>query len=291
MDRKRSFIMAGGTVLLALGAGQYMQSGTAQSSAAMVPVPQVAPPPPLRQAAGTPLGAHDPMPPMAAPQVTPVALPTAASADAPAPEAGAALPRPTPMADTCPIALDAFATADAVLSISLAAPCQPNQTVVLAHAGLAVTYQTTATGALFADIPALDPAGVLSIRFPDGQLAEVAAPVPEVASLRRLAVQWMEGDTFNLTGAGPVTTLGTLSGPVPMQARLIDLPDTTAPLAIEAEVTARTCGRELLGEVLFSEGGRVTRADLTLAMPECDGAGGFVALNNPLPDMKLAAAR
>lgn len=291
MDRKRSFIMAGGTVLLALGAGQYMQSGTAQSSAAMVPVPQVAPPPALRQAAATPLAAHEPAPRMAQPQATPVALTTDALTEAPAPKAEVAPPLPAPMADACPVELDAFASADAVLSISLAAPCQPNQTVVLAHAGLTVTYQTTATGALFADIPALDPAGVLSIRFPDGQSAEVAAPVPEVASLRRLAVQWMEDDNFALTGAGPVTSLGTVSGPVPMQARLIDLPDSTAPLAIEAEVTPRTCGRELLGEVLFSEGGRVTRADLTLAMPDCDGAGGFVALNNPLPDMKLAAAR
>jgi hypothetical protein len=33
----------------------------------------------------------------------------------------------------------------------------------------------------------------------------------------------------------------------------------------------------------------VTRADLSLAMPDCDGEGGFVALNNPVPETKLAA--
>lgn len=295
MDRKRSFIMMGGTVLLALGAGQYMQSGTAQSSPAMLPIPQAAPLVPLRPAAGTPLAAHDPAPVTPSVPALPlmsVALTIEPEADASEPEPISAPPVPTPLAEACPVTLDAFATAEAMLSISLAAPCQPNQTVVLAHAGLAVTYQTTATGALFIDIPALDPAGALSIRFPDGQVAEVAAPVPEVAALRRLAVQWMEEDSFTLTGAGPVVPLGTASGPVPMQARVIDLTgDDTTPLAIEAEITPRTCGRELLGEVLYSEAGRVIRADLALAMPDCDGTGGFVALNNPLPDMKLAAAR
>lgn len=289
MDRKRSFIMAGGTVLLALGAGQFMQSGTAQSSPAMAPGPQAAAAIALRPAAATPLAAYEPEPaaPLAEVQVTPVAL----AAD-PVAEAAEPAPQPAPLADACPVTLEVFASADAILSISLAAPCRPNQTVVLAHAGLAVTYQTTATGALFIDIPALEPAGALSVRFPDGQIAEAAAPVPEIAALRRLAVQWMGDDSFAFTGAGPVFTLGAVSGPVPMQAHVIDLPATDLPsLAIEAEITPRTCGRELLGEVLLSDAGQVTRADLSLAMPECDGSGGFVALNNPLPDMKLAAAR
>jgi hypothetical protein len=289
MDRKRSFLMAGGTVLLALGAGQYMQSGTAQSSVAMVPIPQPAPPAPLRQAAATPLAAHEPAAVVPEPQITSAALAT--EPEVAAPEPNPAPPLAATLAEACPVTLDAFATAEAMLSISLAAPCQPNQTVVLAHAGLAVTYQTTATGALFIDIPALDPAGALSIRFPDGQVAEAAAPVPEVAALRRLAVQWMEEDSFTLTGPGAVMSLGTVSGPVPMQARMIDLTDDATPVAIEAEITPRTCGRELLGEVLYSEDGRITRADLSLAMPDCDGTGGFVALNNPLPDMKLAAAK
>lgn len=292
MDRKRSLVMAGGTVLLALGAGQYMQSGTAQSSAAMIPVPGAETPTPLRLAAATPLAAHDPQP---EPVITPVALvdeplvplPTAEPDLKPEP-----IPDPAPaaQADLCPVTLDAFAAADAMLSSSLSAPCHPNQTVVLQHAGLAVTYQTTATGALFIDIPALDPAGALSLRLPDGTEARASAPVPEVAALRRLAVQWMAGDRFTFRGDGTQIALGTLSGPVPMLAEIVTLSsDPTISPAIEAEITPETCGRELLGEVLYSAAGIVTRADLSLAMPECDGTGGFVALNNPVPDTKLAA--
>jgi hypothetical protein len=284
MDRKRSIGMAGGTVLLALGAGQYMQSGSAQSSAAMAPVPRAEVAAPLRLAAGTPLSAHEPA---LDAQIIPAALSDPEPATLPEPQL-----TPASLAEACPVTLDAFAAADAILSISLTAPCRPNQTVVLSHAGLAVTYQTTATGALFADIPAMDASGALSIRFADGQLVEARAPMPEVAALRRLAVQWMQDDRFLLTGEEAPFLLGTLSGPVPMQAQVITLSsDTEAPLVIEAEVTDQTCGRELLAEVLYSEAGLVTRADLSLAMPDCDGAGGFVALNNPLPDMKLAAAR
>ena len=286
MDRKRSLVMAGGTVLLALGAGQYMQSGTAQSSAAMVPIPRTETAAPvsqsLRLAAATPLGAYDPRPEAV---VTPVALVNEPTV--PMPQAA---PEPAPLADLCAVTFDAFAAADAMLSISLSAPCHLNQTVVLQHAGLAVTYQTTATGALFVDIPALDPSGELTLRLPDGTEAHATAPIPEVAALRRLAVQWMAGDRFTFTGDGAQIALGTASGPVPMLAQVITLsPDPAAPTAIEAEVTSGTCGRELLGEVLYSADGTVTRADLSLAMPDCDGTGGFVALNNPIPDTKLAA--
>ena len=73
MDRKRNLGMIAVTVALALGAGQYLQSGTAQSAASMTPIPKADPPPPLRLAAGTPLAAHDaPQPAIPEPEVIPV---------------------------------------------------------------------------------------------------------------------------------------------------------------------------------------------------------------------------
>lgn len=270
-------------MLLALAAGQYMQSGTAESAAAMVPVPRSEPAVSLRTAAATPLSAYDPPPQVQATQVALVGEPPKS--------VPRVWPEPVQQGDPCPVTLDAFAAEDATLSISLSAPCHPNQTVVLQHAGLAVTYLTTATGALFADIPALDSAGTLAIRFPDRREVRASAPVPELAGIRRLAVQWMADDRLTLTGDGTKTVLGVLSGPAPMLAQVMTLPPAAkAAPTIEAEVTPQTCGRELLGEVFYSESGRMTRADLSLAMPECDGMGGFVALNNPVPDMKLVAA-
>jgi hypothetical protein len=285
MDRHRSLLMAGATVLLALGAGQYMASGTAESTAAMLPVPSVATPdvkPPLRLAAGTPFAA------VATSEPPPFIIPAAAT-----PDHERSLPRDlrtSTVPDACPLSLDVFTGADAMLSVTLTAPCAPNQTLVLRHAGLAVTYQTTASGSFFTDIPALDAKGAVTIRLADGIEISASSPVPEVNSINRLVVQGMAEDRFSLRADLPLIPLGQPSGPVPMLAEVATWHSEDLPrIAIESEVTAATCGRELLGEVLLSEAGKIRRVDLSMAMPDCDGEDGFVALNNPLPDMKLAA--
>lgn len=285
MDRHRSLLMAGATVLLALGAGQYMASGTAESTAAMLPVPSVATPdvkPPLRLAAGTPFTA------VTTPEPPSFIIPAAAT-----PDHERSLPRDlrtSTVPDACPLSLDVFTGADAMLSVTLTAPCALNQTLVLRHAGLAVTYQTTASGSFFTDIPALDAKGAVTIRLSDGSEISASSPVPEVNSINRLVVQGMAEDRFSLRADLPLIPLGQPSGPVPMLAEVATWHSEDLPrIAIEAEVTAATCGRELLGEVLLSEAGKIRRVDLSMAMPDCDGEDGFVALNNPLPDMKLAA--
>lgn len=228
---------------------------------------------------------------------------TAAAAGSPAPErstaraalaaltnADATTPPDAASSETCPVTLDLFADRDATLALTLTAPCRPNEGVVLHHAGMSVTYQTTATGSLFLDFPALDAAGDVSIRFPDGTEVSAMAPVPELATLQRLALQWVDGDSFALVTDAPVTTLGTAVTVLPMYAQVVTLPASDTPLSIETEVTDRTCGREALGAVFYSDGGQVHSSDLALAMPDCDGAGGYVVLNNPVADMKLAAA-
>ena len=229
------------------------------------------PAPPLpRVAAGTPFS-------VALTQTKP-ALPATAEPD------------PAPPAASCPITLDMFANADATLAISLTAPCRPNEGVVVTHAEMGVTYQTTATGALFLDLPALDARGEVRIRFADGTVVDAAAPVPDLAPLHRFALQWIEGDSFNLATDAPVITLGTGATVLPMYAKVVTLPAFDTPLAIEAAVTDTNCGREALGAAFYSESGQVRVADLSLALPDCDSLGGFVVLNNPVANMKLASA-
>ena len=72
-----------------------------------------------------------------------------------------------------------------------------------------------------------------------------------------------------------------------LEAQVVTL--AGADIAVETEVTATRCGREVMGEMILSEGGKATTAELTLALPDCDEAGGFVVLNNPVGNMKLAA--
>lgn len=275
MDRRRSLLMIAGTVAIALGAGQYLQSGSAQSSAAMAPVPQSAPP--LRIAAGTPF-----------PPQTPVPSPVAFTPDPPPAEVQV----PPPLlaeAPECPVTLDLFADEGATLSLSLIAPCRPDQGLVLRHGGIAVTYRTNAAGSLFLTLPALDARGDISLRFADGLELAASAPVPDLAGIHRFALQWMEGDAFTLDTPFPVTALGEEATVIPQYALVVTLPDPDAPLAVEAAVTARNCGMEALALAAYARNGQPILTDLFIALPECDGTDGFVVLNNPLPDMKLAA--
>jgi hypothetical protein len=275
--------MIAGTVAVALGAGEYLQSSNAGSAPPEQTVDQktVAEPHvaqiPRRMAAATPLDGYQPL-----------AVEVTRTDAAPGP---ILLPAAEPAAEgTCPVTVDLFADADAMLALTLTAPCRPNEGVVLRHAGLSVTYMTTATGSLFVDIPALDMKGEVTVRFPDGTEVAAAAPVPELAEISRFALQWIDGDSFNLSTDAPVVQLGTATTALPMYALVATLPDQATPIAIEAPINAENCGREALGAAYFSEGGTLAIADLTMALPECDSEGGFVVLNNPIADMKLAAA-
>lgn len=209
--------------------------------------------------------------------------------------------------DPCAMRFEVFVEDGAMLGLTLLAPCRAGERVVLQHGGLTVAMQTLATGSLFATLPALDMAGKVEARFGDGAAVEAAAAVPELAGLRRFAVQWADADRFALNGFegaadygdaghrtaanGGVMALGDPALPSQLLAEVYTFPDPEAArVTVEAEVTDTTCGRELLGQTLYSANGAVRVSDLTLATPECDALGGFVVLNNPLPDMTLAAA-
>ncbi|NCO16743.1 MAG: hypothetical protein GW902_05885 [Alphaproteobacteria bacterium] len=220
----------------------------------------------------------------------------------------------------CPLALDLAPQPYAMLGLTLLAPCRPDQRVVLRHGGLAITAQTSATGALFLTLPALEQAAVVAVRFGDGQSAKAQIEVPELAGLRRFGVQWLADDAFQVhafegeadygaTGdvraanpqqpvagkpatGGFLTILGDGRVDLPMQAEIYTYPADPAiavRLVVEAAVSAQTCGRELLGEMLDSTGGGTTVTDLSLMMPECDAVGDILVLNNLAPDLKIAA--
>jgi hypothetical protein len=242
--------------------------------------------------------------------VQPDQLPNAAPALAPSPEAS-----------DCPVSLDVIASAQATLDLTLIAPCHPSERVVLRHGGLAVTEVSSATGTLFASLPGMEETGDVSVLFSDGQEISAASALPDLPLYRRFAVQWMAEDAFQLNAfengagygekghvsasnpqqrlanvpmrGGYLTTLGDASAPFPLLAEVYTFPLDKADsvdLTIEASITKTTCDRELLGEMLLSESGVVTKTDLSMATPTCDAIGDVLVLNNPLPDLKLAAA-
>ncbi len=223
-----------------------------------------------------------------------------------------AAPAATP---DCTPQLALQAAPQAMIALTLTAPCHADQRVILRHAGLAVAERLDATGTLSIDLPALSPSGEVSVLFTDATIARDAVPVPDATRLQRFAVQWMADDSFQLHalegGAGygdpghvsavqPVSpnggylvSLGDPTLDLPMMAEVYTWPaDTTVTVApsVEAVVTDATCARELLGETIHAVGGKTTVKDLTLAMPDCDALGDILVLNNLVPDVTLAAA-
>jgi hypothetical protein len=223
-------------------------------------------------------------------------------------------------AAACDTTLDLLTEANAMIGITLLAPCHPNQRVVLRHAGLAVTAQTTSTGALLTAIPALEVDATVELSFADGTDASGTIAVPDVATLRRFGVQWQADDAFqvhsfenaaaygapgHVSAANPhrpavgmqatggfLSLLGDAATENPLLAEVYTFPaDPTAKpeVVVEAAVTDKTCARELLAETLSSSGGSVFVTDLTLAMPECHAVGDYLVLKNLFLDLNMAS--
>lgn len=309
--RKLTRIVA--VVAVALAAGHLVQTIAARKGVTPAPaaaLSDAAKPVEVVQLAATNDPVPDPTPPQ--PVLPPIAmgvLPAPVLVPEPAP-----LPMEKVEADPCAVTFDLMVDAGAMLGLTLLAPCHPAERVVLRHAGLAVTAMTTANGALFLTLPALESAARVQVNFADGIKAEAALAVPELVALRRFGVQWQGEDAFQLfsyeggttvsasnAGMAPIgsaevaggflTVLGDVAAPNPLLAQIYTFPALgSADVVVEAAVTPATCGREILGETLASVAGSVTVTELTLAMPECDAAGGFLVLKNLVPDLTLAAA-
>lgn len=328
MIEKRRVIRGVAVLAVALAAGHLVQtlaSGTSKPVKVAVET-RVAPQDIVTLAAdaeaGTPKAGHA-LPPLASQAALPLAPKAASMAMAPAlpsdPSSAETAATAAPQ-DTCPVSFEVFSEPSAMIGLTLIAPCRVNERVTLKHAGLVVSAQTTATGGLFTALPAMDSAGSVEVLFADGQTAMAAVAMPELAALRRFAVQWQADDAFQLhafedgagygdpgevSAANPhrpapgvpaiggfLTLLGDPATDAPLLAEVYSFPADPAQsveVVVEAEVTAKTCGRELLAETISSIGGRAEGADLTLAMPDCDAVGDFLVLNNLAPSLTISA--
>ena len=326
MDRKRRLALIFATIGIALGAGQIVQNGAGTkhqvAAATMTPtaITQVSagPKKPLAVLpAQKPLVVATPAPVVVPPQA-PVVM--AALTDpvipAPAPKPAA---QPAPVAEACPVTLDLAANENAMIGVTLMAPCAPETRVVLRHAGLAITGKTSVSGTLFVTLPALDAKGEVSVTLKGAPAVTSAVAMPDLAGLRRFGVQWQEADAFQVhafengatydepghvsardphkpvVGAagtgGYLTMLGDTTVQLPMLAQVYTYPATGKPeIVVEAAVTSKTCGRELLGETLSSAAGAAVTMDLTLATPDCTAIGDILVLNNLVSDPTMVAA-
>lgn len=314
MDIKRRLAVATATLAVAFGAGHLVQSGFEENRAPRTAAASVVPRTITPLAASAEAEQVPPTPVDAPSEIVPL-VPIATGEE---PAAPLATPMPpaaeqaaSAAATDCALSMDVAAGPQASIDVILRAPCKPDTRVVLRHGGLAVTARTSATGALFVSLPALDAGGEVSALLSDGTSIAGAAPVA-LAGVRRVLVQWLGEDAFQLhafengaafgapghvhaaapVGLGLLRQLGDSGVDLPMLAEVYTFPAGSPRVDIQIEATASpaTCGREILGEAIDVDGGRMNRLDLTLEMPGCDALGDILVLNNPFAGTTLAAA-
>lgn len=305
---------------LAQPASPATSEPAAEATVQPAPVTQAATPEPAAQPAVVEAPA-----PVAPQPAAPVAgqAPSVLAGAAPAAELPAAevAADAAAVAPACDIILDLSAEPSAMIGVSLLAPCNPGERVVIRHGGLAVTGQTLASGGLFTALPGLETEATVEIAFADGQRQSATITLPDLAGLRRFGVQYQGDDAFqvhafedgadygqpgHVSAADPhrpmagqpavggfLTLAGDSTVENPLLAEVYTFPADPAvkpDVVVEAAVTDLTCGRELIGETLASFGGSVYVTDLTLAMPDCDAVGDYLVLKNLVPDLNMAAA-
>lgn len=356
VDMKRRLARGVAVIAIALGAGQLVQSMSGKAPAPRAaenqiakqpkaiervaatdlgdkPAPMVALNPPVNTQPESPKPKAPVIASVTAPAVMPEVAPKAvveapALPSAPIAASIPAMPAPKPeltakteATEACPVSLELSNADNALIAVTLVAPCHANERVVLKHAGLTVTAKTTLTGALFADLPALLQDAQVEVMFKDNTSVAASVAVPEMATLRRFAVQWQQDDAFQLHGfedgsdfGGPgdvsqvtphqpvagapakggfMTLLGDASTDLPMLAQVYTYPKDSKikpEIVVEAAVTPATCGREVLGQTLQTTADAVNVSDMSLAMPDCDAVGDYLVLKNLVPDMTIAAA-
>jgi hypothetical protein len=224
-------------------------------------------------------------------------------------------------AGQCPNSLDLSAEPSAMINITLKVPCHANERVVLRHGGLAVTGKTSATGTLFATLPAFGDMALVSVLLRDGQTIDNTVAVSDGKAIRRFGVQWMGDDAFQLHAfedgasygeighvsaadprrpiagepmeSGFLTLLGDDQVDLPMLAEVYTYPvalDAQVQIVVEAAVTKANCAREILGETVADIANDVTVTELSVTMPDCSAIGDILVLKNLDPGMKIAAA-
>jgi hypothetical protein len=201
----------------------------------------------------------------------------------------------------CGVSLLAEPAADAMVRLTIEAPCLGGQRFTLRHAGLAFADRLDEDGSHTALIPALDAAAPFAVTLAGGWQAEARVQGLSLAGYERAAISWAGAPGLRLAAlagepelGGFVTELGDRDLPNPQLAVVATLPPGEAgrPVRLEAEVAIgpENCGVDITGRALALSGdGRLAATSLEVPIPACDGRGGFLLLKNLFRDMKIAS--
>lgn len=251
-------------------------------------------------------------------------LAQAATAAGEAPSAGPAILATDPAliedllaeVDACAVWLVVTPADDAMLDMSLFAPCDGGERIEIGHAGLHFDARIGRDGQLALTLPALVSQAELTVSFGDGRTSSDATEVTDAGLYDRVAIQWSGAAGLSLNayefGAdfgsdnhihpanpatpgdvsrGFLTELGAETDLAQVYSFPTGLSARAGQVALELElaVTDDSCAQALTVETLeVLAGADPVARGIQLEMPACDGQGGFLVLKNLLPELTIA---
>jgi hypothetical protein len=197
--------------------------------------------------------------------------------------------------------------APAMIGTIVSAPCHPNETLRISHAGMSFSVRSNDKGYYFTIIPALAAKGEVTVRFEHGKDLHGARVIPDLGSVVRFAVNTRDqaglhvnayvdgavaGDAGHIRPDNPglptlalggyLTRLGAQDADLPMLAEIFTAPANRPRSRIEvvADVTPDNCGRDVLGTTFSLSGSVLPDAGaVSFAMPDCDAVGGILVMD------------
>lgn len=225
--------------------------------------------------------------------------------------------------EACAVWIVVTPSAGAMLDASVYAPCDRGAQVQVSHAGLNFDTHIGTDGSLMLAVPALIDDATLTVTFADGRAQSDRTFVQDLASVERVALQWVgpahlilhayefgaqygeAGHIFvgnpEVAGSSEHGFLTDLGDPTIADGHRVQVYSYPASqssrsgsvvLEIEVPITDASCGQSLNADSIEMYGAAAARSRaIQLDMPACDGTGGYVVLPGILPDLQIAALR
>lgn len=213
-------------------------------------------------------------------------------------------------ADDCAPALRLAALPGAMIDLTLSAPCNRGERVVLRHSDLSFTGVIGPDGQLRLKLPALEGLAMVAAYLEDAQVALGQITVPDLGGVTRFAVHMPAPAQFDLRAAtadrvyvssrspvgddtARVVSLGAAQAVEPIMAQVYTHPEidlSGVELSLDLRITHANCGRTLPLESWLSQNGQVTHGTFFVDVPACGTSGDILVLKNLLPAPTLVSS-
>jgi len=206
----------------------------------------------------------------------------------------------------CPPVLHTAAMVDALIEVTLDAPCHPDTRLVISHNDLAFSAFTDADGRYTAFIPALSADAKIDVFLSDDIFLQSSVEIPDAEDHQRVALQWdgtaqfalhayhngaAYGENGHIHAQKPfdpnlddsfLISLGELRGPEPMIAEIYSVPTARAAqsrVEVELQYTEHQCAQDF--SAFLSDNSQVQNThmkEISIAVPNCPAEAGLVVM-------------